>query len=56
LPALAIRLIGLREPIATTARTEEEALRWRAYLTVVEEDEPEEVAVYCPDCARREFE
>jgi hypothetical protein len=38
------------------ARTEEKARRWRAYLTVVEEDEPEEVAAYCPDCARREFE
>jgi len=37
------------------ARTEEEASRWRAYLTVVDEDEPAEVVVYCPDCARREF-
>ena len=25
-------------------------------LTVIEEGEPEEVAVYCPDCAKREFE
>ena len=32
-----------------------EARRWRAYLTVVEEGEPAEVVVYCPDCARREF-
>jgi hypothetical protein len=30
--------------------------RWRAYLTVVEEDEPEGVAIYCPGCAKREFE
>jgi hypothetical protein len=33
-----------------------EPRRWRAYLTVGEEDEPEEVVVYCPDCAEREFE
>ena len=32
------------------------ARRWRAYLTVVDKDEPEEVAVYCPTCAKREFE
>jgi Zn finger protein HypA/HybF involved in hydrogenase expression len=38
------------------ARSEEEASRWRAYLTVVEEGEAEEVVVYCPDCAKREFE
>jgi hypothetical protein len=44
------------EECGKQARTEEEARGWRAYLTVVEEDEPEEVAVYCPDCARREFE
>jgi hypothetical protein len=36
-------------------RSEEEARRWRAFLTVIEEDEPEEVVVYCPDCAKREF-
>jgi hypothetical protein len=48
--------IGLREPSAKPARTEEEALRWRACLTVVEEDEREEVVVYCPTCAKREFE
>jgi hypothetical protein len=48
--------IGLREPSAKPARTEEEPRRWRAYLTVGEEDEPEEVVVYCPDCAEREFE
>jgi hypothetical protein len=28
---------------------------WRAYLTV-DEDEPTEAVVYCPDCAVREFE
>jgi hypothetical protein len=38
------------------ARSEEEARRWRAYLTVIEEGEPEEVVVYCPNCAKREFE
>ena len=26
--------------------------RWRAYLT---DDEPAEVAFYCPECAEREF-
>ena len=25
---------------------------WRAYLT---DDEPAELAFYCPDCAKREF-
>jgi hypothetical protein len=54
LPALATRLSASASP-AKPARTEEEALRWRAYLTVVEEDEREEVVVYCPDCAKREF-
>jgi hypothetical protein len=29
-------------------RSEEEARRWRAYLTVIEEDEPEEVVVLLP--------
>jgi len=37
-------------------RSEEKARRWRAYLTVIEEEEPEEAVVYCPDCAKREFE
>jgi len=27
--------------------------RWRAYLT---DDEPPEVAFYCPECAGREFD
>jgi hypothetical protein len=27
---------------------------WRAYLTV-DEDEPAEAVVYCPDCSLREF-
>jgi ribosomal protein L44E len=39
------------EECGKQARTEEEARRWRAYLTVAEEDEPEEVVVYCPNCA-----
>jgi Zn finger protein HypA/HybF involved in hydrogenase expression len=43
------------EECGKQARTEEEARRWRAYLAVVEEDEPEDVVVYCPDCAKREF-
>jgi hypothetical protein len=38
------------------ARTDEEARRWRACLTVIEEDEPEDVAVYCPTCAKGDFE
>jgi hypothetical protein len=29
----------------------DDASRWRAYLT-----DDEEVAVYCPDCARLEFD
>lgn len=43
------------EECAKQARTEEEARRWRASLTVIEEGELEEVVVYCPDCAKREF-
>ena len=44
------------EACATEPATVEEALRWRAYLTAVVEDEgDEEVAVYCPECADREF-
>ena len=43
----------------TTGRIVEEALRWRAYLVSVVEDEGDEevadVAVYCPECADREF-
>ena len=27
---------------------------WRAYLTV-DDDEPAEAVVYCPECAEREF-
>lgn len=41
---------------ANREEEEEEARRWRAYLTVVEEHEPEEVVVYCPTCPKREFE
>ena len=32
--------------------SEDDALGWRAYLT---SDEPHELAIYCPDCAEREF-
>jgi hypothetical protein len=44
------------EECATQPATVEEALRWRSYLTAVVEDEgDEESAVYCPECADREF-
>jgi hypothetical protein len=44
------------EECATQPATVEEALRWRSYLTaVVEDDGGEEFAVYCPECADREF-
>ena len=47
------------EECATQPATVEEALRWRAYLVAVVEDESDEevaeVAVYCPECADREF-
>jgi hypothetical protein len=36
--------------------SEVEAHGWRAYLTVADEGEPEEVVVLCTDCAKREFE
>jgi hypothetical protein len=42
------------EECATQPATVEEALRWRAYLIAVVDDD-EEVAVYCPECADREF-
>jgi hypothetical protein len=46
------------EECGREAETVGEALRWRAYLTaaIEEEGEGEGVAVYCPDCAQREFE
>ena len=44
------------EVCATQPATVEEARRWRAYLSAVVEDKgDEEVAVYCPECADREF-
>jgi hypothetical protein len=45
---------GYRPPRAQREAGEDggEARRWRAYLTVVGEDEPEEVAVDCPECAK----
>ena len=44
------------EECASQPATVEEALRWRAYLiSVVEPEGDEEVAVYCPECADREF-
>jgi hypothetical protein len=36
-------------------RSEEEARRWRAYLTVDEEYEPEEVAIHCPTAPSGRF-
>jgi endogenous inhibitor of DNA gyrase (YacG/DUF329 family) len=41
------------EECGKQAQTEEEARRWRAYLIVIAEEEPEEVIVSCPDCAKR---
>jgi hypothetical protein len=51
------------EECGRRAETPEEARRWRAYLNApadeAEQDEVEGhaygVAVYCPDCAEREF-
>jgi hypothetical protein len=43
------------EECGKEATSEVEAHHWRAYLTVAEEDEPEEVVVLCSDCAKREF-
>jgi hypothetical protein len=56
LPAVAIPLSAWPSPAAKPAKSDEEARRWRAYLTVIKEGEPEEVVVYCPDCAERQFE
>src|SRR5512132_1688816 len=47
--------IGVRSP-ARSRRGRRGGASLVAYLTVIEEDEPEEVAVYCPTCAKREFE
>jgi hypothetical protein len=44
------------EECGKQARTEKEARRWLAYLTVVDEDEPAEVVGYRPDRAKRESE
>jgi hypothetical protein len=46
------------EECGREAETVGEALRWRAYQTAADEEEGEGkgVAVYCPDCAQREFE
>jgi hypothetical protein len=45
------------EECGREAETAGEALRWRALLTAAIEEEGEGVgvAVYCPDCAEREF-
>jgi hypothetical protein len=43
------------EECGTPPATGEEAFRWRAYLISVVDDGDEEVAVYCPECADREF-
>ena len=43
------------EECATQPATVEESLRWRAYLIAVVDEGDEEVAVYCPECADREF-
>src|SRR5512132_743652 len=46
-PVMRWVMLGARSA-ANSARTEKEARRWRAYLIVVDEGEPEEVVVYCP--------
>jgi hypothetical protein len=43
------------EECATQPATAEEARRWRAYLIAVVDDGDQAVAVYCPECADREF-
>jgi hypothetical protein len=43
------------EECATQPATAEEARRWRAYLIAVVDDGDQTVAVYCPECADREF-
>ena len=43
------------EECATQPATVEEARRWRAYLIAVADNGYEELAVYCPECADREF-
>jgi hypothetical protein len=43
------------EECATQPATVEEAHRWRAYLIAVVDDGDKEVAVYCPECADREY-
>ena len=43
------------EECATQPATVEEARRWRAYLIAVVDDGDQAVAVYCPECADREF-
>jgi hypothetical protein len=46
--------IPLRLVCAECDRLAPEGARgWRAYLT---DDEPPEIANYCPDCAEREFD
>ena len=43
------------EECATQPATAEEARRWRAYLVAMVDDGDQAVAVYCPECADREF-
>ena len=43
------------EECAKQPATAEEARRWRAYLIAVVDDGDQAVAVYCPECADREF-
>ena len=48
---------GVLGCVECAARTTD-GIDWRAYLTVGDEgaEDDEEVAVYCPECAEREFE
>ena len=49
-----------REPLSceeceATADVDVEAHGWRAFIVLLEEDQPAELAIYCPACAAREF-
>jgi hypothetical protein len=53
-PAPALKHVLERSvPSAARAGCLADDERWRAYLT---DDEPQELAFYCPDCAEREFD
>ena len=43
------------EECGREARKDEESKGWRAFLAGDPQDDPPEVAVFCPECAEREF-